>query len=430
MRDETDPEFTKSFDMFVRGQEICTGGQRIHLAEDLRKSMRAAGIAENGMEQYLSAIDFGAPPHGGAGLGLERLVMLILNLGDVRNATLFHRDPKSLPEKPPALPHPEVDTTRHHDRDEVVPLEKLIANYGDASNTSWLDDRFELWRHNTGGVVGYVRQNKFAMITGDPLCDERQYHQVIQDFVTFVETELKLTPVWMLVSDEVQQILGRKLGWRTLTCTEEQRVDGGTHHEASGHDERRAEKEGVQVREITPDQDFIERAERSIEEWKAQRNDRGKQVHLTEVRPWVDQEHRRYFVAEKDQDGDRHIYALVVLAQLAPRHGWQVKWALDFPGSPSGIIEVVVSRALGAVSGPVTFGAGVSGKLKPGEHLGGVRAKFLARTYTAVATSLRLGKKSGFREKFGAKGEEVYICYPRHGVSVRDLDEIVKFFKD
>lgn len=48
--------------------------------------------------------------------------------------------------------------------------------------------------------------------------------------MTFVETELKLTPVWMLVSDEVQQILGRKLGWRTLTCTEEQRVDGGTHH--------------------------------------------------------------------------------------------------------------------------------------------------------------------------------------------------------
>jgi aspartyl-tRNA synthetase len=121
---------------------------------------------------------------------------------------------------------------------------------------------------------------------------------------------------------------------------------------------------------------------------------------------------------------------LVVFAQLAPRHGWQVKWALDFPGSPSGIIEVVVFPALRAVSGPVTFGAGVSEKLKPGEHLGGVRAKFLARTYTAVATSLGLGKKSGFREKFGAKGEEVYICYPRHGVSVRDLDEIVKFFED
>lgn len=83
------------------------------------------------------------------------------------------------------------------------------------------------------------------------------------------------------------------------------------------------------MHEITPDQDFIERAEKSIEEWKAQRNDRGKQVHLTEVRPWVDQEHRRYFVAEKaqdknqnlDQDQDHHhIYALVVLAQLAPRH--------------------------------------------------------------------------------------------------------------
>ncbi|GFZ52093.1 hypothetical protein JCM24511_09866 [Saitozyma sp. JCM 24511] len=340
-----------------------------------------SGIAEKGMEEYISAFDFGAPSHGGAGLGLKRLVMLILNLGDVRNATLFHRDPNEAAGITPSR----ADNTRHHDRNEIIPLEKLIANYGDASNTSWLDDRL------TSGAT-------------------RRCYQVIQDFVTFVETELKLTPVWMLVSDEVQQILGRKLGWRTLTCTEEQR--------ASGHVERRADKEGVKVHEITPDQGFIERAEKSIDEWKAQRNDRGKQVHLTEVRPWVDQEHRRYFVAEKaqdknqnlDQDQDHHhIYALVVLAQLAPRHGWQVKWALDFP---------------------VTFGAGVSEKLKPGEHLGGVRAKFLARTYTAVTTSLCLGKESGFREKFGAKGEDVYICYPRHGVSVRDLDEIVKFFEN
>lgn len=69
-----------------------------------------SGIAGKGMEEYISAFDFGAPSHGGAGLGLKRLVMLILNLGDVRNATLFHRDPKSLPVKPPALPHPERTT--------------------------------------------------------------------------------------------------------------------------------------------------------------------------------------------------------------------------------------------------------------------------------------------------------------------------------
>lgn len=336
-----------------------------------------------------------------------------------------HRDPKSLPARPPALPHPEADTTRHQDK--APPLEKLIANYGDTlSNTSWLDERYEVWHHKTGSIVGYVRRNKFAMITGNPLRDERQYQQVIQDFVAFVERKLKLTPVWMLVSDEAQQILGKRLGWRTLTCTEEQRVDAGTHHEASGHDERRAEKEGVEVHEITPDEEFIARADESIEVWKDQRHDRGKQIRLTEVRPWVDKDHRRYFAAEK---GNK-IYALVILAQLAPRHGWHVRWALDFPGSPSGIIEVLVSRALAAVSGPVTFGAGVSEKLKPGEHLGGARAKFLARTYTAMAKRLRLRRKSGFREKFGAKGEEVYFCYLRHGVSVRHHDEIVKFFED
>jgi aspartyl-tRNA synthetase len=192
-----DPEWTNSFDIFLRGQEICTGGQRIHDAKLLRESMKEARIPEDGMEEYLAAFDLGPPPHGGAGLGLERIVMLLLDLGDVRNATLFHRDPKSLPEKPPSLPHPEADTTKQRGHTEPPPIEKLIANYGDASNTSWFDDRFEIWRHPNGAAVGYAKQaNKFAMIIGDPLCDQSQYGDVISAFVKFVTSELKLTPVW------------------------------------------------------------------------------------------------------------------------------------------------------------------------------------------------------------------------------------------
>jgi len=424
-----DPKWTNSFDIFIRGQEVCSGGQRIHIAKDLRKSMADAGIEEFGMEEYLSAFDLGAPPHGGAGLGLERILAWTLELGDVRYASLYPRDPKSLPERAPRIPHPESDTTRPRGKNqEPPPIEELIANYGDATNTSWLDDRFEIWRHPSGAAVGFVRRGgKFAMMTGDPLCDPKQYTEVIYGFVEFVQKELRLTPVWLLVSEPVQAVLGRNLGWRTLTCAEEQRIDADRHGMTiTGQERRRVEREGIKVHEVKVDDKFIERAEKGIEAWKAERTDRHKRVHLTEVRPWVDQAHRRYFAAEKDHT----VHALVVLARLAPRHGWQVKWAMDFPGAPNGTIEVLIERALSSVSGPITFGIGASRKLKPGEHLYGIRAKFLARTYDLFAKRLKLGRKSEFRQKFGAYGESMYICYPRWGVSVGDLKEIVGFFED
>lgn len=423
-RDPEDRNRTRSFDIFIRGQEICSGGQRIHDVDELRTNMLAIGMSEDGMEDYLSAFELGAPPHAGAGLGLERIVTWMLELGDVRYASLFHRDPKSLPERKPGLPHPEADTTKPHPNDTQPPLEKLIANYGDASNTSWLDDRFEVWRHPTGAAVGYVRQEKFAMITGDPLCDRSQYKEVCEAFVKFVTHELRLTPMWMLVSYDVQRILAHELSWRTLSCTEEQRVDSDKHRSNAGPKARRVEREGVKIHEVKADQDFISRADPAIEQWKGAR--KGKQMHLTEVRPWVDPEHRRYFAAEKDGK----VLAMVVLHQLAPRHGWQVKWALDFPGSVNGAIEVLIEHALSSVTGQVTFGVGVSEKLTPGEHLHGIRARFLASTYHSIVENLGLRRKADFRSKFGALGEEVYICYPKHGVGLRDLQQVIKFFQD
>lgn len=425
---DKDPNFTNSFDIFIRGQEICSGGQRIHDATELRENMRKAGIVD-GMDAYLNAFDLGAPPHGGAGLGLERILAWTLQLVDVRYATLYHRDPKSLPERSPSLPHPECDTRHAKPVDvEEWPLEKLIANYGDATNTSWLDERFQIWRHKmTGAAVGYVIKDKrFAMITGDPLCDPSQQEEVVKAFVKFVEHDLKLTPVWMLVSEGVQDVLGGRLGWRTLTCVEEQRVDADKHAGGpSGREARKVEREGISISELRPDEDFMKRADVAIEEWKSKRSGK-KQVHLTEVRPWIDMEHRRYFAAEKEGK----VLAMVVLAQLAPRHGWQVKWSLDFPGTPSGVIEATVITALSTVSGPVTFGAGASERFVPGANLTGVRAKFLSKTYGTITKSLRLNKKSEFRSKFGAYGEPIYICYPRHGLGVRDFKQIISFFED
>lgn len=427
-RDPEDRNWTRSFDIFIRGQEICSGGQRIHDATELRTNLLAYNMSEDGLEDYMAAFDLGAPPHAGAGLGLERIVTWMLEIGDVRYASLFHRDPKSLPERRPGLPHPEADTTKPHPNDAMPALEKLIANYGDASNTSWLDDRFDVWRHPTGAAVGYVKQEKFAMITGDPLCDRSQYHDVIQAFIKFVNKELKLTPMWMLVSYDIQKILAHELGWRTLSCTEEQRINvdkrlNGTSCQ-NNPKAKRVEREGVKIHEVKADADFIKRCDPAIEEWKATR--KGKQVHLTEIRPWVDPEHRRYYAAEKDGK----VLSMVVLHKLAPRHGWQVKWALDFPGSVNGAIEVLIEFVLQSVTGQVTFGVGVSEKLTPGDNLTGIRARFLASTYKSIVDNLGLRRKADFRNKFGALGEEVYICYPKHGVGLRDLQQVIKFFQD
>jgi len=76
------PAWTNSFDVIIRGQRICTGGQRIHDPQELRASMRDAGIAEDEIEEYLIGFDLGVPPHGGACLGLERLVAALLRLED------------------------------------------------------------------------------------------------------------------------------------------------------------------------------------------------------------------------------------------------------------------------------------------------------------------------------------------------------------
>ncbi|KAI0147898.1 hypothetical protein F4776DRAFT_605011 [Hypoxylon sp. NC0597] len=240
----------------------------------------------------------------------------------------------------------------------------------------------------------------------------RQYREVIPNFVDYVCRDLRLKPVWMLVSEEVRQLLDEKMGWRTLSCVGEQRVDADSHHGWENQQgARRVKREGIMIHEvIEPDEDFMHRANDAIQELRARRQGKGKQVHLTDVRPWVDREHRRCFAAEKEGK----VLSLVVLAQLAP----------------SGTIEVFIEAALSALSGPVTFGVGVSERLTPRSQLSGIRARFLANTYDVIVKTLRLGGKAQFREKFGVLGEQVDICYPRHGLDVMDLQQIVKFFQD
>lgn len=92
MDDPSDPEYTLSFDLLFGGLEVTTGGQRIHDLDVLKEKMDARGMTEEGMEHYLMIFKHGMPPHGGLGIGLERITMKLLGEENVRETTLFPRD--------------------------------------------------------------------------------------------------------------------------------------------------------------------------------------------------------------------------------------------------------------------------------------------------------------------------------------------------
>lgn len=86
------PEETLSFDLLFRGLEVTTGGQRIHSYEAQVEKLKKRGMSVELFESYLMMHRYGMPPHGGLGLGLERLTAKLLGFENVRYATLFPRD--------------------------------------------------------------------------------------------------------------------------------------------------------------------------------------------------------------------------------------------------------------------------------------------------------------------------------------------------
>ena len=92
MDDPADPRFTLSFDLLFRGLEVTTGGQRIHDYREITAKMEKRGMDPEDMAAYLMIFKYGMPPHGGLGIGLERLTMRLLDEQNVREASLFPRD--------------------------------------------------------------------------------------------------------------------------------------------------------------------------------------------------------------------------------------------------------------------------------------------------------------------------------------------------
>ncbi|KAI0173616.1 aspartyl-tRNA synthetase [Hypoxylon sp. FL1284] len=99
IEDPANPKVTNAYDFFMRGQEILSGGQRIHVPELLEARLRKKGIdpASPGIREYVDVFrSAGVPPHGGGGIGLDRVVAWYLNLPSVHLTSYYPRTPKRL----------------------------------------------------------------------------------------------------------------------------------------------------------------------------------------------------------------------------------------------------------------------------------------------------------------------------------------------
>ena len=130
-------------------------------------------------------------------------------------------------------------------------------------------------------------------------------------------------------------------------------------------------------------------------------------------------------------------------------HGFQIKWALEFPGAPLGAIEYILShviRKLGDVGvRTATFGAGAAQRLQGIDNVGGFRIRTLEKTYNGLSHTFHLSSKGDFRGKFGIEQDPVsivldcpglrlgcaharyqlFICYPKGSLGVRGVEAIM-----
>ncbi|ODM99228.1 Aspartate--tRNA ligase, cytoplasmic [Orchesella cincta] len=96
MPDPSNSKYSNSYDMFMRGEEILSGAQRIHDPKLLSERAKHHGVDLEKIKSYIDAFKYGCPPHAGGGIGLERVTMLYLGLDNIRKTSMFPRDPKRL----------------------------------------------------------------------------------------------------------------------------------------------------------------------------------------------------------------------------------------------------------------------------------------------------------------------------------------------
>ena len=93
MRDENNPTLAKGYDLYWKGMEITTGAVREHRYQKLVEQALEKGNSKEKLDFYLDFFKYGCPPHGGFGIGLDRLTMLLLNIPTIKEAMFIFRGP-------------------------------------------------------------------------------------------------------------------------------------------------------------------------------------------------------------------------------------------------------------------------------------------------------------------------------------------------
>ncbi|KAI9996210.1 hypothetical protein PInf_013593 [Phytophthora infestans] len=96
MPDPTDKRWSNSYDMMIRGEEMVLCAQHVHDPKLLMERMDELGVPQESMRNYIYSLHLDSLPHGGGGIGLERVVMLYLGLGNISKSSMLPRDPKRL----------------------------------------------------------------------------------------------------------------------------------------------------------------------------------------------------------------------------------------------------------------------------------------------------------------------------------------------
>ncbi|KAI3622778.1 aspartyl-trna synthetase [Moniliophthora roreri] len=219
----------------------------------------------------------------------------------------------------------------------------LIAIYGNSSATAWLEfERYRIWQAPAGSIPqssfapiqGYMQRKKYVYAWGNPLVSHPSaLAPTARAFVKWVAKQ-GLKPAWCCADLALEKVLAKELLWAGVECIHEETLDPDhvvemTSDSFKGHEGagmvkdlkknlRRAERTGVTVQETTGkwgDRDRKE-VDEGLAEWRRSRGAKGVQIASTSGHPWIDEAHRRYWVAKHEG----HIVGLLILTPVQGPH--------------------------------------------------------------------------------------------------------------
>jgi len=311
----------------------------------------------------------------------------------------------------------------------------LIPAFGESSAHDWLEPRYSIWvgpSHTTErpAVQGYATRDGWCLCWGNPLAVTEDLGQVAKDLLAWAEQH-SLAVLWCCVDNDLQHILST-LDYSVVSCIKEDTIDPLTVKWTSNDlkkNIRKAERAGVQIIEKTAQWTLEERAEvdEGVKNWKNSRN--GEQVASDSLAPWMDEIHRRYWIAQTPAG---QIVGLMVLAPLK-NGGYLIKNSLVFPDAPTGVSEQLNAHVIINLrkegSSMVTFGVSAADSLVPISNVGGVGMTFLSKTYGVIAQTTGVTKRSTYRKKFAPREDSVYICYPPSGLGWSGIQALMKMLR-